>query len=282
MMFFVLVVSCVFLIAPCIAPVTVSSNPNVGPEFVSVVIHNTPIWKPPVINTNPYTGEVTSSKPDYWVQNGTVEITIKNHPFSSYVDKNGNNINTYYCVFYKYASSSYVNSSWLGEYSNAGIPLTVYQSDSDYTIIVFKYGEPTAVAGFTLGTFLFYEGAVSFRIQTVEDGYFERDPDGSWIFEGVGSEWVEFTVTIPPHDPHSDTNFSGTSKPNIKPTSVAPSTSNTSNSPQQNPLQSNLTIILVFVGIIAILLIVIAYLLYKQRKNKTDSTQTNPTTISTT
>jgi len=41
------------LVEPCMAPVTVPDNPKAGPEIASVTIHNTPIWKPPVITTNP-------------------------------------------------------------------------------------------------------------------------------------------------------------------------------------------------------------------------------------
>jgi hypothetical protein len=238
----------------------VPNQPKAGPEVVAVEIHNTPVWKPPVIATNPYTGEVTDSKPGSWMQNGTVEITIRNHPFSPYTDENGNTINTYYCIFYKYADFDYMGSGV------RGVPLAMYQSDSDYTIIVFKYGEPTATIN-ALGTFLYYAGDVSFRIQTVEDGYFGRDSySGDRFFEGVGSKWTEFTITIPPHDPYKDKNPSGIYTPNIKPTTVAPSISGPSNPLLQNP-NTIMFMLLVIVCIIMIPLVVLAYH-YGQRKSR--------------
>jgi len=251
----------------CVAPVTVPVNPKSGPEIASVVIHNTPVWKPPVIATNPYTGEVTDSKPGYWMQNGTVEITIRNHPFSPYIDENGNTINTYYCIFCKYADFDYMGSGV------RGVPLAMYQSDSDYTVIVFKYGEPTATID-ALGTFLYYAGDASFRIQTVEGGYFGRDSySGDKIFEGVGSEWKEFTVTIP-----SDYKTPSNSKPNIKPTSIAPDPSNPNNLPTSDPANhppqthwtTNLLIIIATVCIITIPLLIVTYL-NKQQQRKVQS-----------
>jgi len=262
-----LFVLCTLLfVESCAAPIVVPDNPKSGPEIASVVIHNTPIWKPPVTVTNPYTGEVIDSKPGYWIQNGTIEIAIKNQPFTPYTDENGNTINTYYCLFY---NGTQYNYDWIGS-GYRGVPIAVYQSDSTYTVITFTYGDSSQLG--TVG------GDVCFRIQTVEGGYFGRDSySGDKIFEGVGSKWTEFRVTIPDEwDKPSE------SKPNIKPTSVAPSTSNPntpptsdpSNNPPQNPWQSNLIlIIIVIVCIITIPLVVLAYY-YGQRKTKNYSNNT--------
>jgi hypothetical protein len=261
-LFFSITVSGLLLIEPCMAPVTIPTNPKAGPEITSVTIHNTPIWKPPVTATNPYNGEVTANKPGYWIQNGTIEITIKNHPFSPYVDENGNTINTYYCLFY---NGTQYNYGWIGS-GYRGVPIAVYQSDSTYTVITFTYGDNSQLDTVS--------GDVSFRIQIVENGYFGRDPDyGNWVFEGVGSKWTEFTITIPDKGDKPST-----SKPNIKPTSVVPSTadpnnlptSDPTNRPPQSPWTTNILImVIIVVCIITTPLVILAYH-YGQKKNKNE------------
>jgi hypothetical protein len=264
MIVILLIVSGVLLIEPCMASVTIPANPKAGPEITFVTIHNTPIWNPPVITTNPYTGEVTNNKPGYWIQNGTIEITIKNKSFTPYTDENGNTINTYYCIFYKFSDSTF---GWLGYSPGGGIsvPIAVYQSDSIYTIKTFTYGESSQLG--------YVKVDISFRIQTVEDGYFGRDPVyGSQIFEGVGSKWTEFTVTMPSYDPYKDNNPSGTFKPNIKPTSVAPDSSDPNNLPTSNPDNPHsqtpwttyLLIVIATVCIITVPLVIVMY--YNKRQ----------------
>jgi hypothetical protein len=262
-LFFVTVLG-LLLVGFCVAPVTVPAKPKAGPEIVSIEIHNDPIWKPPITVTDSYTGKVTFSEPGYWAKNGSIDITIKNSPFTPYTDRNGNTIKTYYCIFYKNHFGV-----WLGDTYYSIEPITKYQSDSTYTVITFRYGENTILGG---------SSDLSFRIQTVEEGYFIQnnwDVIGHSVFEGVGSMWTEFTITLPAHDRYSDNNPSGTFKPNIKTTSIAPSTSDPNNlptldpvnHPSQNPWLTYLLIIIAVVCIVTIPLVIIAYQ-YGQRKNK--------------
>lgn len=250
----------VFLVEPCVASVSIPEHPKSGPEIASVTIYNTPIWKSPVTSTNPYTGEVTGSASGYWIQNGTIEIAIKNRPFTLYSDENSNTINTYYCLFYK---GTQYNYGWIGSGSR-GVPIAVYQSDSTYTVIPFTYGDSSQLG--------FVGGDISFRVQAVEGGYFRYHgfyTGSEDVFEGVGSEWTEFTITMPTGDTAS------TLKPDIKPTSVAPSSSNpnilpTSDPyypPSQNSWQSSITISIATTCIITIPLVITAYY-YGKRKTK--------------
>ncbi|MDR2707561.1 MAG: hypothetical protein LBB87_02280 [Nitrososphaerota archaeon] len=144
-------------------------------------------------------------------------------------------------------------------------PYTVYQSDTDYTSIIFVYSSGGGGARPHLD--VMYEGVqISFRVQAVE-GYFVWNDtvqhDSNAVFEGVGSEPVMFEITIPVttgSNPKPTTTV-------IKPSTGVSTTSNPSSIPQQKMLQSTVIIIvLIFVGIIAILLIVITYLLCKQKK----------------
>jgi len=267
------------LVEPCMAPVTVPVKPNGGPEVVSVVVHNNPVWRPPVIHTNPYTGEILSTDQGMSLSNGTVEVTIRNRPFTPYTDENGNTINTYYCIFYRLLTG--YDYGWLGWHyvsptTSGQLPITIYQSDSDYTTISFKYGSslasPDNYGSFGKDPFLMF-GDVSFRIQAVEGGYFTYTGNyGTSVYEGVGSEWSEFTISMPSHDPYREKNPSGTFKPNIKPTSIAPETSNPNNLPTSEParppkLWTTYLLIIIITTVCFTPLVIVAYR-YRQRKNK--------------
>ena len=251
----------VLLVESCVAPVTIPDHPKAGPEVVSVVIHSAPVWKPPIIHTDTYTGAITSSIPGYWVQNGTIEITIKNKSFTPYTDKNGNTINTYYCTFYK------THLAWIGDMTRPIEPIARYQSGSAYAVLYFPYGRDTMLGG--VGSVL------SFRIQTVEDGYFRQQNwlnPGRSVFEGVGSEWTEFTIAVPLCDPNKEVNPPVTLTPSIKPTSVAPSTFG-SNAPSAldpyDPAQTlwltYLAIIIVTICVIVVPVVVVMYFSGKRR-----------------
>ena len=290
LLIFVLVMSSLFLVEFCVAPVTVPANPSAAPEIVSVEIHNDPIWYPPTYSVpDPYTGEVTQTRPGYWGSNGSIILTIKNRPFTPYTDKDGNNINIYYSVF--------TMLSFVGSWDKSPWPV-IYQSDSVNTIITLTYGN-----GGTL--YVEPEEIVNFRVQAVA-GYFRssyetRDLSSVLpflytvpaVYEGVGSSYAEFTITIP------TTDESGTLKPNIQPSSVVPSTSSSDSSApltpnttsssdttstsnpynppsQQTPWTSNILIIVL--ASVCLVTIPIATLAYQYGKRKTGSAQTNPST----
>jgi hypothetical protein len=274
-----MLVMSVLAVESCVAPIEVPADPKTGPEIVSVAIHNTPVWTIPPIR-DLYTGVVVTTGPGYWTQSGTVEITIRNCPFTPYTDEKGNNVTVYYSIFYKTED----RSEWMGMPLGVRgiVPIGVYQSDSDYTVIDFSYGGTPPTSAYRRN-FMFYSGDVSFRIQTVENGYFSYS--NTPVFEGTGSEWTEFTITIPAHDPHKD--LSGTSEPYIQPMFLAPSTSDPYSLPtsdphkplQQNPWPTRLFIIF---GAVCIITISIAIVTYHCGKRKTKSVpQTTPTMKST-
>jgi len=234
----------VLLVESCVAPVTTPANPIAAPE-VSVEIHNNPIWHPPEEYTNPYTGEVIWSYPGFYSTSGIIEITIKNRSFTPYKDTN-HTYNIYYCVFMKLATHSWDTNPFPRP--------VVYQSDSAYTVISLTYDEREMALP---DLYIVYENTkIDFRIQAVE-GYFNQGTPPNYfdaIFEGEGSAFTEFTITIPNNDKP------GTSKPNIPAPSNTPSVS--SKFQQQSTLISVL-----LVCIVTILLFIVAYQ-YRQRKAK--------------
>jgi len=76
-----------------------TSTPSV-PEFtVKYVDHS--YDTPATYGTDPYTGQTIVTNPSNHVDNRTVQIVIKNQPFTAYTDENGIAINLFYNVRYK-------------------------------------------------------------------------------------------------------------------------------------------------------------------------------------
>jgi hypothetical protein len=168
------------------------------------------------------------------------------------------------------------------------LPIAIYQSESDYTVIIFKY-DADKVSPDTYGSFgndgFPLWGDVSFRIQAVEDGYFTYTGKYySSVYEGVGSVWSEFTISMPSHDVYKEKNPSGVFKPNFRPTSVAPELSNPNglptSEPARPPISSEQLITYLFaitatVCIITIPLVIVMYHNKQQQQRKTRPTSTN-------
>jgi len=258
-----IVVLSLLLVESCVAPVTTPSNPSSAPE-ISVVIHNSPEWVPPVYTTNTYTGEVKESTPGYWRASGTIEVTIKNRPFTPYTDKNGNYINVYYSFFLKITNS-------IVTWDDVSRPsYAVYQSDVDYTVVTFPYGGKITSAPEHLWSLNRPGESFDFRVQAVTGYFHGASPFVDPVFEGEGSEWVEFRVTIPdPDNPSTSTpifpsNPSGTSTFNPN---------NSQSAPQHDPSLFDIVVVRVLIAlcIIAILMAITAYL-FKQGKTKSMGT----------
>ncbi len=76
-------------------PATAASNPIV-PEFtVQYVDHSYDV--PPTYGTDPYTGQTITTSGGYHVDNRTIDVTIKNQPFTPYNDGN-NTVYLYYNI----------------------------------------------------------------------------------------------------------------------------------------------------------------------------------------
>lgn len=98
---------------------------------------------------NLYTGEeTTTTTPAFHVENRSIEISIKNQPFTSYVDADGNEINLYYGVQIK------------GHFENEWRPLIEHhlvEKNLEYTVLSVEANYPEG-------------GQVDFKVQTMS-GY---------------------------------------------------------------------------------------------------------------
>ena len=161
-----------------ISYVSGTSTPSV-PEFtVELVAY--PYDVPPVTTTkiDQYTGEETvKTTPGYHVENRSIEIVIKNQPFTPYTDEEDNDINLYYNVRVK----GHFGEDWKELIENGG------QSSSEYTVFSLSAEYP--------------DGAqVDFQVESLV-GYFRTEwrslvPVGT-TFIGKKSGWSNTqTITI--------------------------------------------------------------------------------------
>ena len=206
------------------------------PEFtVKLVVH--PYDVPPTNSTriDPYTGEETITIiPGYHVENKSVEITIRNQPFTDYKLDN-NHVNFFYNITYK----GHYEEDWRKYGHDSFIGGGFLQSDSENTVISF-IEFPT-------------EGIIDIRVQA-QIGYYTsyRMPWEVFEFNGEISGWSETqTLTIPP--------------PTEPPTS-SPTVNHRDTSPPTSPAFIEMEAIL-GVTIIAVIFGVLGFLAYLIRIN---------------
>jgi hypothetical protein len=184
-----------------IAPLTVyaqtSTKPAV-PEF-SLKYFEHPYDVPPTTSVDPYTGKTVTVQEGYHIENRSIEVVIKNQPFSSYTDSVGNNIALLYNIRWK----GHFEDSW--KYC-AGEPATfdntkdyVHASGSTNTVAVGGLNSKSADYNF----FVYIPsgssqgGQVDFQVKALF-GYSNRVYAGDQIplgatyyynFTGAESDW---------------------------------------------------------------------------------------------
>jgi len=100
------------------------STPSVPQFTVKLVDNSYDVPPTTTTTTNPYTGEqTTTTTPGYRVENKTVEVTIKNQPYTTYTNADGYTCDLYYRIEYK--------GHFSDEWQNWGPEIV--QSNSQYT-----------------------------------------------------------------------------------------------------------------------------------------------------
>ena len=128
-----IMVSSLIMIEAAFAQTT--PKPSV-PEFtLKLVAH--PYDVPPKYEVNPYTGKNEMTEAGYQVENKSIEVTIKNQPFVSSLDEDGEYANLYYTVRFK----GHYEDTWRyyphdpdSNYSTA-VATPFNASESEYTTI---------------------------------------------------------------------------------------------------------------------------------------------------
>jgi hypothetical protein len=251
------------------------SKPSI-PEFTLKVIDNS--YDVPATNsTDPFTGKTTTTQTGYRVQNGTIQVAIKNQPFKSYDDESGHTIRLYYSIRFK----GHFEAIWsYYPNSNSEHPDYYDATDSDYTILLFYYGENSVTYGPRLGE-ISSGGQVDFQVEAFIGYYTTQtrspapwEPGGTYYYQayvGETSDWTN-TQTITIMDDNSTTSI----LPSSSPLSVSPSVSPSSSIivPQQTGDAQNSIlfginweqIAIILLGIMVIMLVFALVFSLKKRK----------------
>jgi len=163
--------------------------------------------KPAVFTTDPYTGKQQELEPAKHYEWETINITIKNQPFTPYQIKDGNNIWNL-TIYYSVRNKGHFSNIW-----GSGFTPDYYQvqSSGQYTEITFFVGpngprgdimqgenvlEPVPSAG----------GQVDFQVEALI-GYMQSEGVSvtqmfgvqlDWVFNGTESGWSNTqTISIP-------------------------------------------------------------------------------------
>jgi hypothetical protein len=109
------------------------------PEFTLKLVDH-PYDVAPTYSIDPYTGKNVTTQAGYHVENQTIDVTIKNQPFTSQRDANGNYTRLYYNFRFKghYAD----NWTYSPTFSTPALKYYPYYaaSTSDYTVVSFILG----------------------------------------------------------------------------------------------------------------------------------------------
>jgi hypothetical protein len=197
---------------------------------------------PTTYTIDDYTGQ-NITHPGYHVENRTIEVRIKNQPFTSY-ESNGQIINCYLNVRIK---GSYAEN-WTTIYGPGLGYLT--QSKSDYTQVSYSLDEYE----YPFWDNLNEGGTVDFQVEALI-GSVHRDasiPWAPWVFEGEVSGWSNTqTITIESQTP--------TPPEPTTPTSPTPL-------PSEQPQQLGQDVILGVAVTVAVLAVGLGLLLYRIKR----------------
>ncbi len=253
---------CIFCLITVIPICLSASKPSV-PEFTLKYIDRSYDTKP-AYSIDPYTGQSVITDPSHHIKNQTIEITIKNQPFSPSKDASGNWTSLYYDISFK----GHYENEWdsFPHRPNHGY---VSASSSDYTIISFGHDQ---LGDVSVG------GQIDVQVVALighdnEFAVFGTFGEGrEFYFTGEASDWSSIqTVTIGDESPVSST-MPSPSATNTDP-SVLPS-QDLSATPLQPNTQSNVIFGLGLEQVAIVVLVVLVAVLaaafvYAYRKRST-------------
>lgn len=114
------------------------TKPSV-PEFTVKFVDNS-YDVPPTYGVDPYTGKEVITQAGYYVQEKTIEVRIKNQPFTPYKDANGNSIGLYYSIRVKgHFGDSWTYPNFRYYYVEGDEEANYVGADmgSDYTVVMY-------------------------------------------------------------------------------------------------------------------------------------------------
>ena len=268
----ILAVSILIVAKPAFAQTPTSSTiptPSV-PQF-TIHLVGPSYTVPTTYSLDPNTGQIVAQI-GYVVEYPNVVVTIKNQPFTSYVDSSRNTVYLYYNI----QLLDDQTSAWQPVYNTASYP--VQSTDSDYTNISIQVTINPVDQGITIPvgtqTHIQVEALIGYITSTYE-AYNPNPPyfgGTTYSFVGQTSSWSPTqTVTIPANVLLSSTSAPSSSTQILTPTPTpSSSTSTLSPTPTLTSFSSAsyASLLLIALVVIAFLLAVIIFLLLYMRHRK--------------
>jgi hypothetical protein len=208
----------------------------------------------PVYSIDPHTGKSVMTDPSYHIKNKTIEVTIKNQPFSSSIDSSGNWTSLYYELRFKghYESdwASYPQRPNYG-YTNASL--------TSYTTISLGYSQLGDVPD---------GGQEDVQVIALighdnEYAVFGTFGEGrEYVFSGEASDWsTTQTITIGQSTPTTTPSQSTTSSPTQNPTTT----------PSVTQFFSFSTFEVVMVALLVVVAVLLVFVVFYLRKRSVGS-----------
>jgi hypothetical protein len=209
--------------------------------------------RPPVLKTNPYTGETIVTQEGYRIDNRSIQFTIKNQPYSPLPQLNGNITGLFFNFRIKgsygadwdytpFAENGWTTSTYGGTILSSYIaPAPAYaQSNTEYTTVTVTIP----------GAYRVPQGAtLDVQVQAIAGQmWFEGK---GYRFEGQFGDWSNtqtITVTTPPTSNDASSPYTQQSSTTNPPTSPTPSpfqeglNTNSTQTPIQPAAQTNLSL----------------------------------------
>jgi hypothetical protein len=231
------------------------------PEFTAKYVDRSFIV-PASTSIDPYTGQ-NVTHPSYFVENRTLELDIKNQPFTPYTIDNSTGSPWNTTLMYNVQTKGHFAVNWTVLYSvdNGFFPA----SSSHYTTVSYTINERPVFGN------LQPNSQVDFQVEAFI-GYVSRTIGfASWYFTGESSGWSSTqTITIPAVSVSTSTpSPTSSSNPTTAPTST-PTTTNLTGNPISVPLNTLIVVVAIF------LVIIVALSLLLFRKHRKIISQNKP------
>ncbi len=183
----VLTLSTPLTVKPACSAVPKPSVPEFTLRYVSYPYHI-----PPTYEIDPYTGKNKVAKEGQYSSNESIEVTVKNQPFTPYYDEDSNYISLYYNVKFK----GHYGDEW-AEYLKHYTEGYFNASQSDYTVISLNLGNLGIRESVTFKQIDFQVEAL-IGYETVSSWFYPPYGHGySYTFTGETSGWSNTkTITL--------------------------------------------------------------------------------------
>ncbi|MGE5555668.1 MAG: hypothetical protein ACM3UY_05315 [Methanocella sp.] len=223
---------------------------------------------PPVYSKDPLTGDTVMTYEGYLVQNYTVDIIIKNQPFTSAKLSDGNVTGLYYSVRSKGHYVDWINNVQQGPFSNF-IPASE-SSSTVITIMLDSYSWNIQSGGKVDFRVCAHIGFMTFVRDPLRSGFYN---EGSFEFTGESSDWSPTqTITV------GEASTSDTSNPEspITPSpTITSSPTPTPTVPDREAISITLPLdtFVVIVAVIATVIVALSVLSFRSHQKNRKSMQ---------